>query len=84
MSLVVPDGPPEYKSGWYAGCKTALGAKVFANAWVYQDGKGPEFNTGVYQHDPMFQTGWGQGWFACSLHVGQFVAFHSMQNAPLQ
>lgn len=84
MSLAVPDGPPEYKAGWHAGCKTALANKAFANAFVYQEGKGPEFESGVYHHDPMFQTGWGQGWFACVLHIGGFVDMNAMKYGPLQ
>ena len=84
MSLAVPDGPAEYKAGWYAGCKTALSVKAYANAFVYGKGKGPEFGSGVYQHDPVYQTGWGQGWFACVLHVGDFVAFHSLRHGPLE
>lgn len=87
MSLAVPDGPPEYKAGWYGGCKTGMGARAnsaFANATVYQEGKGPEFVSGVYQHDPAYQTGWGQGWFACSIHNSVFVSSHSMMHGPLQ
>ncbi len=82
--MKAPDGPPEYKAGWYAGCKTALGNEAFTNAWVHQSPNGPEFGSGVYQHDPMFQTGWGQGWFACVLHIGQFVNFNSMKHGPLE
>jgi hypothetical protein len=87
MSLAVPDGPPEYKAGWYSGCKSGLGARAhssFANASVYQEGKGPEFASGVYQHDPAYQTGWGQGWFACSIHASVFVSSHSMMKGPLE
>ena len=84
MNLTVPDGPAEYKAGWHSGCTSALSLKVFANSFVYNKGKGPDFGSGVYQHDPAYQTGWGQGWFACALHVGDFVNFHAMQNGPLQ
>ncbi|OFW80255.1 MAG: hypothetical protein A3D15_05500 [Alphaproteobacteria bacterium RIFCSPHIGHO2_02_FULL_40_34] len=84
MKMTVPDGPPEYKAGWYSGCKTGLANEVFLNAWVYQDGQGPEFSSGLYQHDPVFQTGWGQGWFACVLHVGQFVNRPMNQYGPLE
>lgn len=84
LDLTTPDGPPEYKAGWYAGCRTALGVKGFANAWVYQTSKGPDMGSGVYQHDPAYQTGWGQGWFACVLHTGDFVEFNSMRDGPLQ
>ena len=88
MNLAVPDGPPGFKAGWHSGCKTALANKVFANAFVYQDGKGPDFGNGVYQHDPDYQTGWGQGWFACVLHIGQFVGdatkFRAFAKGPLE
>ncbi len=89
LSVSTPEGPPEYKAGWYSGCKSALGNKSFSNAWVYRvPGKGPEFGNGVHQHDPAFQTGFGQGWFACYTHVGDFVGegdrFRSMGNMPLQ
>jgi hypothetical protein len=84
MNVTVPDGPPEYKAGWYAGCKSGLGVKSFANAWVYQDKAGGTFGSGVYHHDPNFQTGWGQGWFSCSIHSGMFVNEHSTKYGPLQ
>lgn len=83
MDMTVPDGPPEFKAGWYAGCRTGLGLTKFANAWVYQEDEGTNFGNGIYQHDPMFQTGWSQAWFACAVGPGTFAAFHSMKNAPL-
>jgi hypothetical protein len=84
MNVRVPDGPPEYKAGWYSGCKSAMANKAFANSFVYQDGKGPDMGSGVYQHDSAFQTGWGQGWFACILHISQFVNYNAMMHGPLQ
>ncbi len=87
MSLAVPDGPAEYKAGWYSGCKSGLAARhssAFANATVYQEGKGPEFASGVYMHDPAYQTGWGQGWFSCSIHGNMFTSLPSMNTYPLQ
>ena len=83
MELAVPDGPPEYKAGWHAGCKSALGAKLFANASVYQTGAGPTFGSGAYTHDPMYQTGWGQAWYACMLTVDEFTKRHATKFAPL-
>lgn len=74
MSLEVPDGPPEYKAGWYGGCKSGLMQGAFTNAVAaYKTKMGPEFVNGVYQHDPAYQTGWGQGWFACTMHTAFFV-----------
>ncbi len=83
MSLAVPDGPPEYQAGWHAGCKSALAQKAFSNSAVYRTSKGPDLGNGIYQHDPVFQTGWGQGWFACSLHISQFVDFNSFKYGAL-
>jgi hypothetical protein len=86
MSLAVPDGPPEYKAGWYGGCKTGLAARAssgFANSGSYQEGTGPTLGNGVYQHDPAYQTGWGQGWFACSIHAGTFTELNSTKHSPL-
>lgn len=74
MRLKTPDGPPAYKAGWYAGCKSGLANKTFTNSFVYQEGKGPEFVNGIYMHDPDYQTGWGQGWFNCVMHSAYFAA----------
>ena len=84
MSMAVPDGPPEYKAGWHAGCKTGSSIKSFANSWVFQTSKGPDFGTGVYVHDPVYQTGWGQGWFSCSIYGGNFVNRFATEHSPLQ
>ena len=83
LSMKVPDGPPEYKAGWYYGCKTGASLKTFANNAVFQKNSGPDFGSGVYAHDPVFQAGWGQGWSSCSIYVGNFVNFHAMKFAPL-
>lgn len=83
LSMRVPDGPPEYKAGWYAGCRSGASLKNFANNWVFQKSNGPDFGSGVYAHDPVYQTGWGQGWFACTVHVGEFVNRHAMQHSAL-
>ncbi len=84
MSLASPDGPAEYKAGWHEGCVSALSLKTFSNAFVYGKGKGPDMGSGVYQHDPIYQTGWGQAWFACSLHASTFTNSSSMAHGPLQ
>lgn len=84
LSMTVPDGPPEYKAGWYAGCKTGGSLRAsFANNAVFQKNSGPDFGTGVYQHDSIYQSGWGQGWFACSNHIGMFVE-RTMGGYPLE
>ncbi len=83
MSLEVPDGPPEYKAGWYAGCKSGLSSSYFTNSWIYGANYGseigPDVGTGTYQHDSAFQTGFGQGIFACYTHAIGFVDFGSFE-----
>jgi hypothetical protein len=82
LRMTVPDGPPEFKAGWYAGCKSALGAgKAFANAFVYE---GTDFGSGVYQHDPVYQSAWGQAYFNCITHMNNFVDYHSFVRGPLE
>jgi hypothetical protein len=83
MDLKVPDGPPEFKAGWHAGCKSALAGRTFQNAFVYQEDQGPDYGSGVYQHDPYFQTGWRTSFFACSAYISTFVTMPSMQHSPL-
>ena len=83
LSLVVPDGPPEYKSGWYHGCKSGIGNGVYLNGIVHRDDGTQQQGSGIYQHDPKFVTGWGQGWFACIIHTGTFTNMSSMNYAPL-
>lgn len=85
MSLTAPQGPPEYTAGWYAGCKTSLAlGTTFANSFVHGEGEGATYGSGIYQHEPAFQTGWSQGYFSCVLHNWGFVNYHSMKHGPLQ
>ncbi len=86
LSLAVPEGPAEYQAGWHAGCNSALAQKAFSNSWVYKKKNGPDMGNGIYQHDSQFQTGWGQGWFACVLHITGFVdeSFRAMKYGPLE
>ncbi len=79
----VPDGPPEFKAGWYAGCKTGSSLKSFANNTVFQKDSGPDIGSGVYTHDPVYQSAWGQGWFACAVYSGTFAARSSLEFSPL-
>lgn len=83
METRVPDGPAEYKAGWHNGCQSAMGTKLFANGGVYQRGAGPAFGQGAFHHDPMYQTGWGQGWFSCVLTIAEFTDKHPMKYSPL-
>ncbi len=83
FDMTVPDGPPEFKAGWYAGCKSGASLKTFANNGVFQKNSGPDIGSGVYTHDPVYQSAWGQGWFACSVYIGTFVGNPAMQFSPL-
>ena len=84
LDLKVPDGPPEFKAGWHAGCKSAIGASYdFKNSIVYQGEFVGNYGSGVYQHDPYFQDGWRLAFFSCASHIGNFVNFNSMQHSPL-
>jgi len=80
LRVDIPDGPPEFKAGWRAGCRTALATKTFANSFVYSS----DYGNGTLQHDPSYTRAWGRGWFACILHTANFVNAPSMMFMPLQ
>jgi hypothetical protein len=81
IRMTVPDGPPEFKAAWYAGCKSALASsKTFANAFVYEY----DYGSGVYQHDPVYQATWAQSYFNCSAHAKTFMDYHSTVRGPLE
>ena len=85
LDVRVPEGPPEYKAGWHGGCRSAMGTRSFANSFIYEDKKGgASLSNGIYQHDPVFQSGWAEGWFSCNLHIGTFVNYTSMRHGPLE
>lgn len=87
LSMKVPDGPAEFQTGWYRGCRTGLSLKAFSNSSVYlAPNHGPDIGNGVFQHDPIFQSAWGQGFNACVSHVAQFVDvnFRAMAHGPLE
>ena len=84
LKMTAPDGPPEYKAGWAAGCRSGLTLKRFANSAVYQDGQGVYFGNGVYQHDSVFQSGWSHGWFSCVIHTGVLNGQGIIGKAPLE
>jgi len=83
MSMKVPDGPPEFQAGWYAGCKSGNANQAFANSFVFQGKNGPDYGSGVYQHDPYFQIGWRTGFTACVTHIGSFMSEKYSGNAPM-
>lgn len=84
LDLTVPDGPPEFKAGWYAGCNSALGNKYFANTFVYGGKSGIDYGSGIYQHDPVYQAAWGRAFFTCNIHAATFSGLPSLQHGPLQ
>lgn len=89
MKMDVPDGPPEFKSGWYNGCRSGLSTKQFSNSVIYDqsfknDFTGPQYGYGNYQHDPIFQAAWSQGFFVCTTYSGTFTSNNTMKFAPLQ
>ena len=69
LDLEVPDGPPDYRAGWYDGCRSGLSVKRFANAFVYD----VSFGSGAHQHSPLYQSAWGSGWFSCYIGANTFV-----------
>lgn len=85
LPLATPDGPPEYKAGWHAGCKAGLAQKAFANSEVYLDQNSlPDVGSGVYQHDKAYQIGFGQAIFACWGHMLTFVHLNANSRGPLE
>ena len=69
LDMKIPDGPPEYQSGFRSGCRSGLATRNFTNSFVYN----PDFGSGVYHHESAYATGWSQGWFACVIHQSTFV-----------
>jgi len=85
LDLTVPDGPREFKAGWYNGCRTGLSNKYFANSFPYQGEFRSDFGSGVYQHDSVYQGAWGQGFFACTIHSSIFTSEgYPMRHGPLE
>lgn len=83
MSLDLPDGPPEYKAGWRAGCRTAMstaGRGFFANSVVYPN---VDFGDGTSHHDPLFVSGWLDAAFTCFESGSSFGGIKGVFTAPL-
>jgi len=80
LNVDIPDGPPEYRSGFRGGCRSGLGTRTFSNSFVYK----PDYGTGIYQHDQRFIDGWRHGWFSCVIHAAIFTAYPHSQYAPMQ
>jgi hypothetical protein len=81
LPTTIPDGPPEFKAGWHAGCRTGLMSnKAFANSFVAD----LDYGSGVYQHDPVYQTAFSNAFFTCYVHGWSFTETDLMDRAPLQ
>ena len=85
MRLAVPDGPPEFKAGWHAGCRSGMLYKVFANSWVYQEGEFVDFGSGIYTSSPIFRDAWRDAYYACRLNIeGSIDKDFFFRSSPLQ
>ena len=77
-NIEIPAGPPEFQAGWHDGCASALTAGGFAAGRFYKFGMG----SGIYQHDPVYQSSWSSGWFACVTRSGAYTGFPSINSSP--
>lgn len=80
LDLKVPDGPPEYQAGWHDGCSTALSLGGFHAAKMHKLTLGD----GTFQHDPVYQSAWSSGWFACAVQAGDYTGLPGFNSAPLE
>lgn len=80
MDLDVPDGPPEFKAGWYDGCRSVLSTKKFANYMHYKLSIG----NGLYQTNPVYYSGWNSAFILCQARTGRFVGKHIFNSYPLE
>ncbi len=78
MPMEVPDGPPEFKAGWYDGCRTGLGTKKYAGASVYDT----TFGSGIYQHDPVYIKAWGSAFYTCYVLGNRASAINIFSRSP--
>jgi len=81
MAMELPDGPPEYKAGWRAGCRTGLGAGNFANSVVYPIA---DFGEGNYHHEKLFNMGFVDAVFSCFEHGVTFTQVKGLWEGPLE
>lgn len=61
MPTDVPDGPPEFQAGWHDGCQSGLATGKISNAMAFR----PNFGSGIYQHDPNYQSAWSSAFYTC-------------------
>ena len=79
MDLDVPDGPREFKAGWWDGCRSALSVKKTANSMPYN----VTFGNGIWQHDSVYQSAWATAFTSCTARAGNFAYMHPFMYAPL-
>lgn len=78
LRVKVPDGPPAYQAGYWAGCRTALSIARFRGS---RDKYNTTVGNGIYQDDPTYQKGWGFGWYTCIIHSGTFATTDLWKNS---
>lgn len=84
MALELPEGPPEYKAGWRAGCRSAMadaGRGFYANSFVYPN---VDYGDGSYHHDGAFVTGWLDAAFTCFENASTFGGIKNTFEFPLE
>jgi hypothetical protein len=79
INIDVPDGPPQFKAGYYDGCRSALSIRKMKNAASVYSVK----SNGIYTDDEVYQSAWGNGWFTCYISSGTWTKFHPFSNSPL-
>lgn len=81
LNIYVPEGPPEFKAGWYAGCRSSLSQNSFYNASIfYKERGGPNFGSGMYQNHPIYQSSWSTGYANCQIYIATFQAGRYFNN----
>lgn len=84
FDLKVPDGTPEFKAGWYDGCKSGIANANFLNSAVYLTKAGPSFSP-IYTNNSDYRSAWGNAFWACLGYDYQFAGeLNSMKHAPLE
>ncbi len=81
--LKLPDGPPEYKAGWRAGCRTGLsaGSPFFTNSFVYPSA---DYGDGAYHNSPLFVAGWLDSTFVCFESQSTWGGVKDLFEGPLE
>src|SRR5476651_807026 len=90
LSMVTPEGPPEYQLGWQDGCDTGLSAE---GSWDYKLMYGFKKRPEMASND-QYKQGWNEGFSYCRLSYaaskggdldlgwGQGVDVHANESLP--